>query len=395
MKRLFALAFSALMLATCASSSSRQEAGTTTSSNPYSLEAKTIPVGVIPAGVIHDAQRNKDLQVSIDYPTHGGPYPVVIFSHEYGPPENAYVGLSAFWASHGYVVIRPRHADFGAIQETLAEPFPLPEASPSRRGRRNEPSSAQPPRAFRPDPSQQWMSHQTPADWANRVADIKLVIDSIPQLIQQYPEIKERVDATKIGVSGHSYGAFTALLVGGVRTFSGGNAVSYADPRVKAIEAMSSPGPSTDRGLTAESFATLKLPTLFLTGSNDYGATQAEDPAWRRQAYELSPAGDKWFVNIMGIGPSAFTGRFGSPEYIPNTPAYPYPGPVGPGANPAPQPVPNQPRNAPSNFRQLGQANTVRTVSLAFWDAYLKNESSGRNYMTGLLSRSDLQVANK
>ncbi|HSP34751.1 MAG TPA: hypothetical protein VLU46_10590, partial [Thermoanaerobaculia bacterium] len=354
---------------------------------------------VIPAGVIHDVQHNRDLQVSIDYPTHGGPYPVVIFSHEYGAPDNAYVGLSSFWASHGYVVIRPRHADFGAMRDAQLQPFPVEPVERDRRGGRrgNQPSpQQQQARPFRPDPAEEWPSAQKPSDWANRVNDIKLVVDSIPQLLQSYPEIKERVDTTKIGVGGHSYGGFAAMLIGGAQTFAGTTATSYADPRVKAIEAMSPPGPAAERGLTAQSFSTIRIPALFLTGSMDYGALQSEDPNWRRQAFELSPAGDKWFVNVMGVGPSAFTGRFGTPEYIPQqqTPAY-YPNP-GPGGSPAPQPVPqNQPRNAPGNFRALGQATTVRTVSLAFWDAYLKGDNTGRTYLNGLLTRSDMQAATK
>lgn len=397
MKQSLALIVSALLLASCASSTSNQQTGKTTPSaapkgNPYSPEAKTIPVGVIPAAIIHDTQRNKDLEISIEYPTHGGPYPVVIFSHEYGAPENSYVGLSAFWASHGYVVIKPRHTDFGLTREALQEQLGPPER-PGRRGREERPALRQIP--FRVAPAEKWPASQTPADWANRVADLKFVIDSIPQLVQQYPEIKERVDATKIGVSGHSYGAFTALLAGGVRTFSGANAVSYADARVKAVEAMSPPGPGESRGLTKDSYATLRVPTLFLTGSGDFGSSEVEDPAWRRQGYDLSPTGDKWFVNVSGVGPSAFTGRFGAPEFIPSTPAYPSNYPPGPGANPAPQPVPDQRRAASSNFRELGQANTVRTVSLAFWDEYLKNDASGRKYLSDLHDRSDMQVSSK
>jgi hypothetical protein len=40
-------------------------------------------------------------------------------------------------------------------------------------------------------------------------------------------------------------------------------------------------------------------------------------------------------------------------------------------------------------------AGTVRTISLAFWDAYLKNDTSGRDYLTRLHGRSDMQVESK
>lgn len=386
MKR--SLLLSALFLAACASGSdkSQQTGSTPPAANPYSMESKTIPVGVIPAAVLHDSQRNKDLEMSIEYPTHEGPYPVVIFSPGYGSSRSDYVGLSAYWASHGYVVIKPSHADAGTLRETTRER--VEEQRPQGRERRQRPTAQpQQPAVFRPDPAEMWQT-QKPEDWRNRVADITFIIDSLPKLVEQYPEIKERVDANRIGVGGHSYGAFTALLIGGLRASN----VSLADPRVKAIEAMSPPGPSSDRGLTNESWANLRIPTLFLTGSRDFGATESEDVAWRKQGYELSPPGDKWFVSIAGAGHSSFTGRLGEPLFAPNQPA-PYPTnrpPIG-GAYPQQQPMRTQPGAAPF----LGQTTTVRTISLAFWDAYLKNDSAGREYLNKLKIRGDVQVDSK
>ncbi len=390
MKQLIALGVTALMLAAACASSSPKPKNVPLSA--YLPGGEPMAVGVIPAAVLHDAQRSKDLQIGVDYPAHGGPYPVIIFSHEYGAPENAYVGLTSFWASHGYVVIRPRHADFGALHEDQKDPFasfetPIPVSIFGKRKYERE----QKAKPFQPDPAELWAS-QTKADWANRAADIRLVIDSIPQLVRDYPELEGRIDASKIGVGGHSYGAFTAMLVGGLRTFYGGTPASYVDPRVKAIEAAAPQGSSAEGGLTADSFATLRVPALFVTGSRDYGSSIAEDPAWRRQAFELSPAGDKWFVGIAGVGPGAYTGQRSSDS-----------GPYGGYASnehPASLSSPAQATTTPPpdvmrNVRQAGTANLVRRVSLAFWDAYLKNETSGREFLSALLKRPDVQVANK
>jgi dienelactone hydrolase len=388
MKRLLFLP--ALFLAACASGPDKSQSATSTApaTNPYSLESKTIPVGVIPAAVLYDSQRNKDLEMSIEYPTREGPYPVVIFSPNYGSSRSDYVGLTAFWTSHGYVVIKPSHADSGALRETTPER--VEEQPPQGRERRQRPSpQPQQPVAFRADPAEMWQT-QRPDDWRNRVADITFIIDSLPKLIEQYPEIKDRVDATRIGVGGHSYGAFTALLIGGMKA----NNMSFADLRVKAIEAMSPPGPSRERGLTNDSWTNLRSPTLFLTGSRDFGASEAEDAAWRRQAYELSFGGDKWFVSIAGAGHAAFTGRFGEPLFATNPPLQPYPTsrpPVG-GNYPQAQPPPSQ--RGVAQF-SLGATTTVRTISLAFWDAYLKNDNAGREYLEKLKTRGDVQVASK
>jgi predicted dienelactone hydrolase len=181
---------------------------------------------------------------------------------------------------------------------------------------------------------------QTLADWKNRAADISFVIDSLASLVEQYPEIKERVAASKVAVAGHGYGAFTALLIGGVTPSSNGVATSYADRRAKAIVATSPPGPGSTPGLTEESFKTLTVPTMFLTGTGDYGASEAEDPAWRKKAYELSPP-DKWFVSIAGAGHLAFTGQ--TTEFgIVTEPIYP----IDQGL--PPEPWPRRPASAPT-----------------------------------------------
>lgn len=402
MKRTFALLAAALALASCASDKDQKNDPNSVPkiTNPYSLEGTTIPVGVIPAGVLHDPQRNKDIEMSIEYPTRGGPYPVIIFSPEYGGSRASYVGLSAFWAGHGYVVIKPSHSDAGATRDALdrmaAERRAAAEAQAQNRGNRGNRGRDQQPNGnfqnmpFRPDPSQIWETATSSADWNNRLMDVRFIIDSLPTLVAQYPEIKERVDATRIGVGGHAYGALTALMTAGA---AGAN----ADARVKAVEAMSPPGPLPNNALTEQSFANVRVPVLFLTGSRDLGAAQNEDVVWRHQAYAGSPAGDKWFINIQGAGRSAFTGNFADfgyePRQEPGTMAYPTNRPPVGGYYPPAQ----QPMNQRNQGLTLGGGSTgiVRTVSLAFWDDYLKSDKPGRDYMNQLKSRGDMQVETK
>jgi hypothetical protein len=160
---------------------------------------------------------------------------------------------------------------------------------------------------------------------------------------------------------------------------------------------MAPPGPGASRGLTNQSFSDLRLPVLFLSGSQDYGAVETENPAWRRQAFELSPAGDKWFVSLNGAGAAAFTGRMADvmPYYEPSMPDY-YPGSRPPGTNPAYVPPPQDSRRgATISFGQQNLFNSVRAMSLAFWDAYLKNLPSGREYLSRMKDRGDAEVLSK
>jgi predicted dienelactone hydrolase len=398
MKRFLVLTLSALVLASCASKSDKTDPNAVpVIKNPYSLENTTIPVGVIPAATLHDAQRNRDVEFSIEYPTRGGPYPIVIFSPEYGGSRASYVGLSAFWAGRGYVVIKTSHADAGAtraaVEQRLAErQAQMGNQQDRGRGGRNQ----RPPDngsfqnlPFRSDPSTAWETEQTQADWAARAADVRLILTSLPKVIEQYPEIKDRADATRVGIGGHAYGALTALMTAGV--------MGTPDPRVKAVEAMSPPGALPDRGLTTQSLANVHVPTLFLTGSRDFGAVQTEDLTWRKQAFDVSAPGDKWFVSIQGAGRSAFTGTVGDLSgYGGNQPIdmpYPTNRPGSGGMYPQQQPMPNN--NRAPVIMGGASTGTVRTISLAFWDAYLKSDNAGREYLDKLKGRGDVQVETK
>ena len=352
-RRISMFTLAVLVVFGCASADRDDAAAATSTAAPparYSSEAGSTPVGVIPDGSLYDAQRQRDVTLAIDYPTSAGPHPLIVFSHGFGGSGRAYVGFSSHWASNGYVVIKPTHRDNFKLMDI------------------------------------------TPADFRDRVADLKFVLDSIPALEQKYPELKGKIDPAKIGVGGHSLGAMTAMLIAGVRTFPG--PVSYADARVKAAIAMSPQGPRESWGLTRESWAEVKIPMLYMTGDRDEGIDENETPEWRREAFELSPAGDKWLVFIAGAGHLAFTGRLGvMPEE----------------QRPAPRTTtatndPNDPfsRGQPTEVRQRQMGDPVRVVSgtikalsLAFWDAYLRGDTAGREHLEKAGERSGVEVKKK
>jgi predicted dienelactone hydrolase len=228
-----------------------------------------------------------------------------------------------------------------------------------------------------------WQKEREP-QWRDRVRDVSLIIDNLDDLEQRFFELKGKFDHGKIGVAGHDLGALTAMLAGGAKTF-GTPPLSIGDPRVKAIVAMSPQGVTASLGLNPESFADIKVPALFMTGSEDRGATPTEDWQWRKTAYTNAAPGDKYFVLLNGARHSTFAGTY-APVEIPETssipvrnPANPYP--PGDPRNPYPEYQMTQ-RNGPVN-PQTGRAsfNEVRIISLAFWDAYLKGEAKGHELL--------------
>lgn len=366
---LVAIALAAACASTPKDTPAEKAAAAELKATGYTYDAGPNAVGVIPEATLHDAVRHKEIALSIEYPQKAEKNPVIIFSPEYGlGGARPYVGFSSYWASNGYVVIRVSHADAGRMAKNGS-------------------------------------AAQTASDWRDRATDVATVINALDALEGTYPELQGKLDKEKIGVGGHEYGAFTALLLAGARTFPG--AVSYAEPRVKAVVAMSPQGPTPARGLTEESWANVKVPALFISGSRDNGTTDAETPEWRHRAFELSPAGDKWFVSIEGARSVSFLGGQQMPiqmspqvaatgENIPIPTDDPRTDPrVNPRAtDPARLPA-MQPRGDNRFFRERDLFNTAKIVSLAFWDAYLKGDAKGREYLDKLSQRSDLKAERK
>lgn len=317
----------------------------------YKTDETPLAVGAIPNGMLRDEQRGKDVPVAIEYPTRGGPFPVIVFSHGFGGLTAAYAGISSYWAGHGFVVIRPQHADAG----TLTKVSDL-ETIWSRIGER---------------------------ELRDRARDATFVLDSLSRLEELYPELKGKIDATKIGAGGHSLGALTAMQLSGVVTTFGGTRLQLRDPRVRAAVIMS-PQPSGVGGLTRDSWNELRVPTLFMTGSLDRlpGEKTAER---RREAFELSPAGDKIFLRLEGARHMSFTGRFADiaeeltaareaqiERAVPTDPFNPN------------QPSREQVRQHVREAASEGERrifNAIRIASVAFWEAYLEGEPKAKEFV--------------
>ena len=393
MKRFLILA---IALAACTSQPQRPQV-TPVKVGDYNPEEGPTPVGVIPTATLHDALRNKDLEISIEYPTRGGPFPVIVFSPGYGGSSSGYEPLASYWTSNGYVVIRPSHADAGALRELMRDPIreayqQRPEAQQQQqpRRRRQQPTQNQPatPPPFRPNPAEAIWEKEREPQWRDRVADVKLVLDSLTDLPTRFPELQGKIDRNQIGVAGHSYGAFTAMLIAGARTF-GNPPLQLSDPRVKAMIAMSPQGVATNRGLTTQSWTDVRIPAIYMTGTQDRGAAENEDANWRKQAFDYSPAGDKYFVLIEGARHSTFTGT--------SLASFPIESRSTPVMSPGMQQTTASPLPATSSGfisdRNLFQK--VKVTSVIFWDAYLKNDSKARELLQPDKIPSGVQLTKK
>ena len=278
----------------------------------YSPDAGPHKVLTVEHLVLHDPARDKDVLVKIYYPDGEGPFPVIVFSHGAFASKDAYWALGEYWASYGYVSIHPSHDD--SRQDSGYRGGLIQVIRDSRL-------------------------------WESRPTDISFVIDSLGQIEKLVFALRDKLDRSRIGVGGHSYGAYTAEAIGGATvTMPGeGAARSFADKRVKAVVIMSPQGEG-EMGLTAHSWDGMRLPTLFMYGSLDFG-TQRRTPAWRSQPFYKGPAGDKYDVELKRATHFTFAGPF----------------------------------RKPGHQSMLFKCAKLETV--AFWDAYLKGDPAAKAYM--------------
>ena len=290
------------------------------------IKSKEGPLGVeTDDGLsLKDAARKKELPCKVYYPQSGGPYPVILFSHGFGGSKDAFSLIGKHWASYGYVVIHPSHDDgFGQRK-----------ADPRKDGDDNFTDQPRPGRLLG------WLNN--PEKIGDRVADLVLILDNLDELPKSVPRLKGKLDTQSIGVSGHSFGAYTAMLIGGVTVDLGKEkGRSFFDTRVKCILPISGQG-TGQQGLNEKSWDALKLPMMTITGTRDQGAG-GQGVEWKKEPFKYSPAGHKFLVIIDGANHFSFGGGLGG--------------------------------------RGGGVTDIVKLCSTHFWDAYLKDSEAAKKYL--------------
>ncbi len=294
--------------------------GATTNSVPSGLDGW--PVEAVRYEWL-DAKRNRPVPVKIYFPqTGGGPFPVIIFSHGLGGSREGYEYLGRYWAARGYVSVHLQHlgSDAAVWQDT-----PITNLMTNMRKAAANLDNA-----------------------ANRPADVSFAIDRLEKLNQEKSPLKNRLDLTRLGVAGHSFGAFTTLAVAGqVFITPGDKEISYGDPRVKAAVAMSAPVPAR-RNTLDRAFGKIKIPVLHMTGTKDSSPIGETRPEERRVAFDHIHGADQYLLTLTGGDHMIFGGVS---------------------------------RELPAD-KQKQFKDFICESSTAFWDAYLKGDTKSRAWLT-------------
>jgi predicted dienelactone hydrolase len=139
-----------------------------------------------------------------------------------------------------------------------------------------------------------------------RTADIPAVLDALTRWnADKTNALAGRLDLTKVGMSGHSFGAVTTEAVSG-ETFPAEGA-ALTDARIKAAMAFSPSSPKN--GSAAKAFGSVKIPWMLMTGTKDVAPIGDQDAASRRLVYPALHGAPKYELVLDNAEHSAFTDR--------------------------------------------------------------------------------------
>ena len=279
-----------------------------------------------------DTGRDRRVPLKLHLPSGTDVLPVVLFSHGLGGSREGGRGWGEHWASHGFLSIHLQHP--GSDESILRDGTGQGEDKAPGQGKgrmRDAVREALTPRAF-----------------ADRVADVRFVLDLLEREPARIHAGVVRRDPKHVGLSGHSYGARTTLAVAGERVpFASGE---FADARVRAgivFSPMAPPPPES----WPRRFGAIAMPLLSVTGTLDRDIIGGASPDARREPFRHMPPGDKYLLVLEGADHMVFNAHDGG--------------------------------RLPAAANQQAILAHVRAVTLAFWKAYLSGDADARRWLAG------------
>jgi pimeloyl-ACP methyl ester carboxylesterase len=260
------------------------------------LKAITAPKGAYRAIDLqwNDATRGREVPARLYWPERGttdaakdatkdtakeiSKVPLVVFSHGLGGSRFGYSYLGRHWASLGIASLHVQHEGsdrsvwFGNVFKLVS-------------------------------------NLQNAASEQNAIARAKDVSFAISQVLAE-KEFAQHIDADSIAVAGHSYGANTAMLIGGATVVRDGKPLALRDERVKALILISAPPFSSD-GDMVSILSPIKVPTLHVTGTEDVIRVPGyySDFRDRLAVYDAQLFPKKMITVFKGATHSIFTDR--------------------------------------------------------------------------------------
>lgn len=258
--------------------------------------------------------------------------PVILWSHGYGGSRDGAGFLARYLASYGYILVHLTHT---GTDSSLWE------------GKGGHP----------------WEilrdTHVSRKTVLNRYQDIPFVVTQLPLLADEYPELDGLVDWSRIGMSGHSFGAITTqVALGQLVADENENLVSFKVPQIRAGIAYSPvPGmshlsdiPDVETLGAGSLYESIDLPLLHMTGTDDSSPINDIPYTERLVVYDESRGGAKAFLIKQGGDHMVYNGTRG--------------------------------QLADNPMRERHE-DIIKIASLAWWEYWLKDEQAAREWLAG------------
>lgn len=250
--------------------------------------------------------------------------PVIIWSHGFGGNANGAAFLSRFLAGQGYILVHITHhgTDSSLWEGKDGHPWDILRETKITR-----------------------------ETTINRFKDVPFVLDQLPQWAQENPDIGQYMDFDHIGMSGHSFGAMTTQVMAGQKfPDENGELTQLKEPRFKA-GILYSPVPI--RHLLSDEpddvvYGPIDIPLLHMTGTEDDSPLEGFGYEYRLAVHEHSGHPEKYLLIKEGGDHMVYNGTRGKLE---------------------------------TNDLRETHEEQIKTAALAFWDAYLKNKDSAKNWI--------------
>ncbi len=226
-------------------------------------------------GVVTDRSRNREVPYLVYAPVGlTGPVPLILVSHGGAGNTRGHLAaphLGTTFAAGGFVAVHLAHA----------------------------PSSV------------------TAGQLTDRPADVTFLLDQLEDGALALPaDFAGTVDLTRVGHTGHSFGAYTAHAVGGA-TYRR----TYRDERIDAIAPISPQGPDQfgafDDGPTDNTWITVTIPVYNLIGGAEIDSNAVDTidrPGWRLVPFDRYPGTSDTFQTIIDDQVHADMWREGSAD---------------------------------------------------------------------------------
>ena len=245
-------------------------------------------------------------------------FPVIIWSHGLGGSRDGAGFISRYIASHGYIVVHIQHI---GTDSSLWE------------GKDGHP----------------WdvirATHIPRSATLERLKDVPFALSQLETL-----DIAPFMDMNRIGMSGHSFGALTTQVMAGQRRGYGVRQYSLFEERFKA-GIVYSPVPVKDKKgqSPADFYGGIKIPLLMMTGTDDDSPIEGSGYEVRLEIFDYSGGPDQHLLVLDKGDHMVYNGSRGKLD-----------------ANP----------------KRDVHEEIIKLLSLAFWDAYLKDDQTAKDWLT-------------